>query len=141
MLSLSQKKRQAADLFRNDPYYSDNSSSWIARNVFLPIEYGKSISFIRDNKLCGLVTYAFLTEKEIKENRIDAVKVFQRDEGGQLHFCQFICRSGKQDVLNFVRHITKTLSTKYPKAKTATAIRKHANGSQRPSVWFRKDAL
>tara|TARA_B100000212_G_scaffold116978_1_gene87326 strand:+ start:5146 stop:5571 length:426 start_codon:yes stop_codon:yes gene_type:complete len=141
MLSVSQKKYQAADLFRNDPFYSDNSPSWIARNVFLPIEYGKSISFIRDNKLRGLVTYAFLTEKELKENRIDAVKVFQRNEGGQLHFCQFLCRSGRQDVLDFVRHITKTLSKKYPEAKTATAIRKHANGSQRPSIWFRKDAL
>ena len=78
MLSVSQKKYQAADLFRSDPYYKDNSYSWIARNVFLPIEYGKAISFIRDNKLRGLVTYAFLTEEEIKENRIDALKVFQR---------------------------------------------------------------
>jgi hypothetical protein len=141
MLSLSQKKYQAADLFRNDPYYSDNGSGWLARNIFVPIEYDKSISFIRDNKLLGLVTYAFLTEEEIKEDSINAVEVFKRDGGGQLHFCQFLCRTGRQDVLDFVRHITKTLSKKYPDAKTATAFRKHTNGSQRPSVWFRKDAL
>ena len=141
MLSLSQKKYQAADLFRNDPYYSDKDAGWVERNIFLPIDYNKSISMVRDAKLIGLATYAFLTKKEIKENRIDPSIVFKRNKGEQLHLCQFICRSGKRDVFSFVRHIRKTLSQKYPNIKTATGFRKHANGSQRPELWFRKDAL
>tara|TARA_A100000164_G_C21236734_1_gene465107 strand:+ start:47 stop:472 length:426 start_codon:yes stop_codon:yes gene_type:complete len=141
MLSLSQKKYQAAELFREDPFYSDKDAGWVERNIFLPIDYDKSISMIRDNKLIGMATYAFLTKKEIEENRIDPAIVFKRNEGEQLHLCQFICRTGKRDVFGFVRHIVKTLSQKYPNCKTATGLRKHANGSQRPELWFRKDAL
>lgn len=140
MTSIVEMKSLAADLFANDPYYADRGKSWIETDIFPAIENDKYIAVIKSKKLSAFVSYAFLTEQEVLENNFNTSVVFKRKSGDVLHVCQFICREGKRSVYSFVKHIHKSLSKKYPTALIATSKRKR-NGTERPQLWFRKDAL
>ena len=127
---------EVINLFKRDEYYKSKPVSLLTNAVLPALKHNKYITHSIAGKIKGACLYAFLTDKEISENRFDGDEVFSRDDGDVLHVCQFVCDGDRKDVFSFVRHIQKTLSTRYPNRPFATAIRKKS-GSQRPAKYVK----
>lgn len=126
------------NLFKADEYYKSKPIFLLENSVFPALKNDKYVVYKPGKEIKGICTYAFLTDEEIQKNEFDGDEVFARDEGQNLHFCQFICHAPKREVFKFVRTIQRILSDKYPDYATASGIRKKS-GSMRPELWFRKD--
>tara|TARA_B100000767_G_scaffold222619_1_gene211347 strand:+ start:44 stop:469 length:426 start_codon:yes stop_codon:yes gene_type:complete len=131
---------EVTELFGRDAYYSKLPLSLLTNSVLPALDHDKWLAwFKKDHTLIGFCSYAFLKKKEIKENKFDGKEVFSRDDGEALHICQFVCDGDRKDVFSFVRHIQKTLSSKYPDRPFASATRK-LSGSQRPAKYVKGTA-
>lgn len=126
------------NLFKIDEYYKSKPIFLLANSVFPALKNDKYVTYKSGSEIKGLCTYAFLTNEEIATNEFDGETVFARNEGSNLHFCQFLCHGTKREVFKFVREIQRTLSEKYPDHMNASGTRKKS-GSTRPELWFRKD--
>tara|TARA_B110000046_G_C12956620_1_gene382567 strand:+ start:477 stop:899 length:423 start_codon:yes stop_codon:yes gene_type:complete len=127
---------EVINLFKRDEYYKSKPVSLLESAVFPALKNDKYVTYKLGSEIKGLCTYAFMTDKEISESKFDGDEVFSRDDGDVLHVCQFVCDGDRKDVFSFVRHIQKTLSTRYPNRPFATAIRKKS-GSQRPAKYVK----
>ena len=126
-------------LFCRDDFYRTRKITSIS-NVAVPaLMHNKYKVWVKDKKLVGFCTYAFLTDEEIEKNRFNGFEAFARKEGEKIHFTQFVCRAGRRETFRFVRQIQRDLSKQYPNKTPASGLRVKLDGSTRPEKWFRKE--
>ena len=139
MQTLERDKIEATEMFSKDAHYMSKPLSVLRNSIFPALENGKYITWPVKGKSIGFCTYAFLTDNEVNENSFFET-AFSRENGDNLHICNFVCNGTRSDIFSFVRHIQKTLSSKYPDKPFASAVRKK-NGSQRPAKYVKGLAL
>jgi len=111
-----------------EPYGAFPSAS-ISRRLLPAIDNNQIKLFYRDGKCVGLVTWAYMTEKEFETREYSGVKVFARRDGETMVIIDMIAPHGKNDVLWMSKEMRKHFYTYYPDVKDVRAHRGKRDGS------------
>jgi hemolysin-activating ACP:hemolysin acyltransferase len=121
--------RDALELWTTVEPYSGFPSATIAWRLLPAIDNNQIKLFYRDGKCVGLVTWAYMTEKEFETREYSGVKVFARRDGETMVIIDMIAPHGKNDVLWMSKEMRKHFYTYYPDVKDVRAHRGKRDGS------------
>tara|TARA_R110000822_G_scaffold36899_1_gene103616 strand:- start:53 stop:439 length:387 start_codon:yes stop_codon:yes gene_type:complete len=104
----------ALNLWTTVKPYSGFRSETIAWRLLPAIENKKIRFSYRDGKCVGFVTWAWLTDDEVKSGDYSGVEVFGRNSSDHLVIMDMIAPNGRKDVYFMAKDIRSYLSDLYP---------------------------
>ena len=121
--------RDALELWTTVEPYCGFPCATIAWRLLPAIENEQIRLFYRDGKCVGLITWAFMTEKEFETRDYGGAEIFARRDGEIMVFIDMIAPHGKNDVLWMCKEMRKQFYTQYPDVKDVRAHRGKRDGS------------
>jgi len=121
--------RDALKLWTTVEPYSGFPSATISWRLLPAIDNEQIRLFYRGDECVGLITWAFMTEKEFETRDYSGVEIFARRDGEIMVFIDMIAPYGKNDVLWMCKEMRKQFYTQYPDVKDVRAHRGKRDGS------------
>ena len=121
--------RDAIGLWTTVSPYSGFPSETISWRLLPAIENDQIRLFYRDGDCVGLLTWAFMTEREFETRDYCGAEIFSRRSGDIMVFVDMIAPYGRRDVFWMSREMRKQFWIRYPFLKGARAHRGKRNGS------------
>tara|TARA_R100001198_G_C5175003_1_gene174099 strand:+ start:466 stop:870 length:405 start_codon:yes stop_codon:yes gene_type:complete len=120
--------RDALKLWTTSAPYKDFPCETVAWRLLPAIDNEQIRLFYRDGECIGLITWAFMTEKEFDTKDYSGPKIFARNDGEKMVFVDMIAPFGRRDVLWMCKEMRKQFCTQYPNVTEVFAHRGNRNG-------------
>ena len=111
----------------SDPYkkFPCETISW---RLLPAIDNDQIRLFYREDKCVGLITWAFMTQKEFDSKEYSGPEIFSRNDGEIMVIVDMIAKMGKKDVLWISKEMRKQFWSQYPNVTEVFAHRGNRNG-------------